>query len=123
VPCRLPTIVALALAAASWTLPGCGSGCKPYAEVALEVTVLDGPGGAALCGATVTVRDGAFSQVLAASSVPPCMYTGPSERPGVYDIEATFEGRTATLLDVGVGANGCHVDRTDVEIVLPKAAP
>ncbi len=117
---RLPIVVALAAMAAS-TLAGCGgTGCLLNAVAGLHVTILDGPGGAPLCGVTVTVTDGAYSAVLAESAGgAPCYYYGASERPGVYTIEATFEGRTATTSNVRVTDGTCHVTPADVSIVLP----
>jgi len=86
------------------------------------VTILDGPGGPALCGVTVTATDGAYSEVLTASpSGAPCAYSGASERPGVYSIAATFEGRTATTSNVPVTADACHVIQNDITIELPAA--
>jgi hypothetical protein len=49
-PRRLQLVVALA-AMAGWTLAGCGgTGCLGNAVSGLHVTILDGPGGAPLCG-------------------------------------------------------------------------
>ena len=117
---RLPIVVALA-AMAGWTLAGCGgTGCHLNPVSGLQVTILDGLGGAPLCGVTVTATDGAYSEVLKESpGGAPCYYYGGSERPGVYSIEAMFEGRTATTSNVRVTDGTCHVTPADVSIVLP----
>jgi hypothetical protein len=119
-PIRLPIIAALA-AVAGWTLAGCGgTGCFLNVVSGLEVTILDGPGGAPLCGVTVTATDGPYSEVLRESpGGAPCYYYGASERAGVYSIDATFEGRTATTSNVRVTEDTCHVIPADVSIVLP----
>jgi hypothetical protein len=121
-PRRRSIVFALA-AMAGWALAGCGgTGCLLNAVAGLHVTILDGPGGAPLCGVTVTATDGAYSAVLAESpGGAPCYYYGASERPGVYTIEATFEGRTATMSNVRVTEGTCHVTPADVSIVLPAA--
>ena len=121
---RHPIVVVVALAAmAGWTLAGCGgTGCHPVALPGLHVTLLDGSGGAPLCGVTVTATDGAYSEVLKESpGGAPCYYYGASERPAVYSIEAMFEGRTATTSNVRVTDGACHVTPADISIVLPAA--
>ena len=118
--------LSLALVAGSGsTLVGCGgTGCLGNAVPGLLVTVLDGPGGAPVCGATVIVTDGTYSETLPAPlSGNPCNYSGATERPGVYTLEATFEGRTATTPNVAVGTDECpHVITQNIQMVLPAAA-
>jgi hypothetical protein len=121
---RLSRLAPLAvLAAAAWTAGGCGgTGCDQRAVAGLHVTILDGTGGAALCGATVIAKDGTYAENLAQSPAGgPCYYYGAFERAGVYTIEATLDGRTATLSDVRVGPGDCHVTPADVSIALPAA--
>jgi len=120
-PSRLRIFFFALAAAASATLAGCGgSVCLPNAVPGLQVTVLDGPGGPALCGVTVTATDGAYSEVLTPSLAGAvCAYFGASERPGVYNIAATFEGRTAMTSNVPVTTGGCHVIKNDITIELP----
>ena len=121
---RLAVLVVVFTAPVGSTLVGCGgTGCLGNAVEGLVVTVLDGPGGAAVCGATVVVTDGAYSETLAAT-LPgdPCHHSGATERPGVYTLEATFEGRTATTPNVRVGRDECHVITRTIQLVLPAAA-
>jgi len=122
-PVRLAVLLVVFTAPAGPTLGGCGgSGCLGIAVTGLHVTVLDGPGGAAVCGATVIATDGMYSETLAASpSGGPCFYDGAIERSGRYVLEATFEGRTATTTNVSVGNDGCHVITQDVQLVLPAS--
>ena len=121
---RLAVLVVVLTAPAGSTLVGCGgTGCLGNAVQGLQVTVLDGPGGAAVCGATVTATDGAYSETLAASpSGGPCYYSGAIERTGVYSLAAIFEGRTATTSNVTVGKDECHVITQDIQMVLPAAS-
>ena len=118
---RLAVLLVVFAAPAGPTLVGCGgTGCLGNAVNGLRVTVLDGPGGAAICGATVVATDGAYSETLAASlSGDTCYYSGAIERTGTYALEATFEGRTATTPNVSVGKDECHVITQGVQLVLP----
>ena len=123
-PVRIAVLVVVFTAPAGSTLVGCGGkGCLGNAVQGLRVTVLDGPGGAAVCGATVTASDGAYSETLAASTPGgSCHYAGATERMGVYTLAATFEGRTATTSNVSVGSDECHVITQDIQMVLPAAS-
>jgi hypothetical protein len=85
------SVVVAAGAGSVLTAGGC-TGCTTAVWPALNVTVLDGPGRPEICGATVTAMDAAFTETLGASGTNPCSYAGALERPGVYTIEATFEG-------------------------------
>src|SRR5689334_1871192 len=78
---RLSIVVALA-AMVGGTFAGCGgTGCLLNAVAGLHVTILDGPGGAPLCGVTVTASDGAYFEALAESpGGAPCYYYGATER-------------------------------------------
>ena len=114
-------VVVAAVAAGS---SGCGgTGCKPVPHPALRVIVLDGPGGAAICDATVTATDGAYMDALTpgTSGTGFCIHSGATERPGVYTIVASFEGRTATTPNVRVDTGDCGAKAREVEMVLPAA--
>ena len=105
------------------TLAGCGgSGCKLNRFPGLDVTVVDDVG-EMVCGATVTATDGAYTETLTASPAGgPCYFTGAWERPGVYTVQATFEGRTAVRPDVQVTDGECHVVPAIITIWLPPPA-
>src|SRR5262245_56266711 len=67
-------------------LSGCCLGGGGAATPGLVVTVTDGPGGAAICDATVTAIDRGFSaDLMRGGSQPDCVYTG--AYPGTYNIE------------------------------------
>jgi len=101
---RLALLAVVFTALAGSTLVGSGgSGRLEHAVSGLRVTMLDGPGGTAVCGATVVATDGMYSETLAASpSGGPGYYYGATQRAGRYAIVVTFEGRTATTPTVSV---------------------
>jgi len=89
------------------TLSGCCLGRNGAGYAGLVVTVTDGPGGARICDATVTARDGSYSTVLQAfASQPDCKYEGAYERPGTYDIEVVSGTRSRTVDNVRVTTEG-----------------
>ena len=112
-------LVPLTLAGAS--LAGCCMGGGGAALAGLVVTVTDGPGGARICDATVTARDGSFSQVLLAlASRPDCVYSGAYDRPGTYSIEVVSGTRMKTVENVRVTTSGARdvVDTRHLTIAL-----
>jgi hypothetical protein len=112
-----------AFVACSGMLAGCSEKtCNNRAYPGLDVTVVDA-GGTAVCGATVTATDGAYTETLRASVGSPCHYEGAVERTGVYTVTATFDGLTVTTPDVTVGHDECHVVTKIITVMLPAAAP
>lgn len=85
--------------------------CTAIAVEALNVTVTDAATGQRLCDATVTVTDGSFRAELRRFGGPAdCVYTGPTERAGRYEVRATRAGyAVASRSDVAVTADECHV--------------
>jgi hypothetical protein len=116
----LAAIAAITLLGAT-AMPGCGSSCSGGALPGLRVTVADGPGGPAVCGATVTAQDGSYNETLiqgtAASGA--CVYVGAYERPGTYTIEAVDGTRMVTVQNVRVSNGACNVTSTQVTATLP----
>lgn len=105
--------VVLPGAALSWV--HCGGttegpkGCTLNAVASLTITVKD-PAGARVCDATVTATDGAFSEKLMALPGADCVYAGPFERAGTYEVTVTKAGySTALLRNLVVGSDECHV--------------
>jgi hypothetical protein len=115
--------VIVLIGAGAATVAGCGgSGCPPFRFPGLDVTVVDDVG-EVVCGATATATDGAYTEMLTPSPRGgPCYFTGAWERPGVYTVEATFEGRAATRPDVRVTEGECHVVPEFITIWLPPPA-
>jgi hypothetical protein len=113
------------LLAAALAAGGCepsmpvGTICTAIAVDALTVTVIDRATGARLCDATVVATDGAFREPLRPHGAGTCTYSGPTERPGRYDVEASAPGYTpAVQRDVRVTADECHVIPMALTILL-----
>jgi hypothetical protein len=120
----LSPLALLAPAASVVVVPGCGCSGGAAGLPGLLVWVDDGPGGPAVCGATVTARDGARSETLVPVELTPgdCYYVGAVERPGTYTIEVTSGGRSVTVMDVRVAAGDCHVRQASITATLPPRA-
>jgi hypothetical protein len=105
-----------AVAAVALLAAGCRdtTNCTTEARVSLRVNVVDATG-AEVCDATVTARDGDFSQVIGPSD---CTYSGVAEREGTYSIEVRSGRRTKTIDDVRVTADECHVHPRSVTVKL-----
>ena len=106
----------LVVAVFEMALSGCGEYLEPrictaIAVDAMTVTVIDATSGQRICDATVTATDGAFTTELRAFAfVPECSYSGPTERPGRYDVRVTRAGyEPAARGAVNVTADECHV--------------
>ena len=96
--------------------------CTAIAVEALNITVADAVTGRRLCDAVVTVTDGGFSAELRRfGGASDCVHTGPTERPGRYDVRAMQPGYEAAVrLAVTVTADECHV--IPVSLTIPLAA-
>lgn len=92
--------------------------CTTEARYALVVTVLDAAGTAS-CDARVSVTDGDFSMSLQRLGYsPPCSYVGPTERKGVYTVTARQGTQMATVSNVHVTADRCHVHPQHLALTL-----
>ena len=114
------TLLGLALLAVGCgETPPPGVACPAIAAAGLDVAVVDDRNGQPLCDATVTAREGSYSEQLTALS---CRYVGAIERPGTYLLSAERSGyRAATRAGVSVvmGGGTCpHVVQTTVELRL-----
>lgn len=119
--------VLLLIAAASSVGPGCGTddvmrACTAIAVPALNVVVLDGSTGDRVCDATVLAVEGSFRGVLDPFPAgPTCSYSGPYERPGVYEVSVTKAGyQPAAERNVRVTADECHVVTRQVTLTLAR---
>ena len=93
--------------------------CTASVVPALSIRVLDdATGSEAACGATATVTDGSFSQVVQAPVSGRCdegMLSAAAERAGTYAVvvsKAGYQDFVAT--NIIVGANRCHVETVTV---------
>ena len=102
--------MAMTVFVAACTTPSSFEGCTEEARPALIIDVVDNATGQPVTeGLSGRVWDGDFTRGLAA---PPGTGTlsGPSERPGVYDVAIHADGfRSDTLRAIRVSADECHV--------------
>lgn len=115
----------LLVTAASIMGAGCGAdyvtrACTAIAVPALDVIVLDGSTGQRVCDATVVAVEGSFSSALESFPAGPmCSYSGPYERPGVYEVSVTKAGyQPAAERNVRVTADECHVVTQQLTVTL-----
>jgi hypothetical protein len=108
---------------------GCGAALEPrvctlIAVEALTVTVVDAATGQRICDATVTATEGAFTVELRPfGPAQDCSYSGPTERPGSYEVRVTRTGYEAALRpDVTVTADECHVIPVRLGFDLDRSA-
>jgi hypothetical protein len=103
--------------------------CTPDRRLGLAILVVNDQSGTHLCDATVTARDGAYSETLQRTSdarVSSCLYVGAAERAGTYSVRAEAVGFTpSTVSDLRVATteDGCHVERVQRTIGLVATQP
>lgn len=109
-------------------LPGCEEVreprfCTAIAVDAMTVTVVDAASGQRICDATVTAVDGAFTAELREFAFgPECNYSGPTERPGRYEVRVNRAGYApAVRAGVNVTADECHVIPVPVTVTLVRS--
>src|SRR5438094_2709132 len=125
---RAPARVLL-LATAGLGLVGCDRPTEPrvctlVAVDALVVTVTDAATGQRLCDAKVLAVEGAFSAELRASgAAQECVYSGPTERAGLYEVRASRAGyEPASTTSVRVTRDECHVIPVRVIVQMQRSA-
>ncbi len=106
-----------ALAAAA----GCGlfrsGACTLEAVFGVNISLTD-EAGAPVTGATLTLRDGAYEEVM--NELGPSNYAGALERAGNYDLTVEADNlATVTLQDLSVLAGEYHVTPVARNVVLP----
>jgi hypothetical protein len=83
------------------------------------VTVLQASDGSRVCDATVTARDGTFSEVLAKfGDATNCTYSGVYERPGTYGLDVVSGARTKNVGGITATADECHVMGREIVVTL-----
>jgi hypothetical protein len=90
--------------------PG-GLVCTANFVYGLAVTVQDKATSERVCDAEVVALAGSYRETLQGFGPPEsCTYSGAGERPDVYELQASRAGfQVATVADVRVGADECHV--------------
>ena len=103
-------------------LPGDPRVCTAVAVQSLNVTVLDAVSQQRLCDATVIAVDGTFQETLRSfGSEASCVYAGPTERAGVYEVRVSKTGyQPATASNVRVTEDECHVIPVKLTISLSR---
>jgi hypothetical protein len=94
--------------------------CKSYGAPGLVVRVV-GASGKPVCDAVVIAKDHDYSealQPLGAAGDVPCQYVGAYERTGTYTVDASLSGRSASVKNVKVSADECHVRTRTLELTL-----
>jgi hypothetical protein len=125
---RRPLVVifvsAVAAAACSSAGPsGPGSiACTAQFVYGLAVTVQDKASSQRLCDAEVVAVSGSYRETLRVfGAADSCTYSGAGERAGVYEVQATRAGfQVATVSDVRVAADECHVIPATVTMVMER---
>ncbi len=97
--------------------------CPTYVANGLSVSVLNDQTGQPICDATVTAREGAYSETLMGGvGADGCRYVGAIERVGTYSVEAQrsgFSPATVSNLEVVSSGGDCpHVQTVGVVIRL-----
>jgi hypothetical protein len=117
--CVASTIAIFALGP---TMGSCRSAdCKSYAAPGLVVRIVSASG-TPVCDAIVIAKDHDYSEQLqplaAAGDAPQCQYFGAYERTGTYTVDASLSGGSASVKNVKVGADHCHVHPRTLEMTL-----
>jgi hypothetical protein len=96
--------------------------CTAQFVFGLSVTVQGVDSGQRICDAEVIAVEGSYHETLRSfGPSESCTYPGAGERPGVYEIRASKEGfRLATVADVRVGSDPCHVIPVPVTLVMAR---
>jgi hypothetical protein len=93
--------------------------CLAYAAAGLSVEVTNAATAQPICDATVTARQGSYSERLFVTS---CSFVGAYERPGTYVVSVSSAGfvpKEATPVTVVMGGGDCpHVEQVRVAIAL-----
>jgi hypothetical protein len=108
-------ILALGLAA---VVPAClDHACTAILIWGITVDVTDTNGNPV--EATVTIRDGAYVEVIGPEDRFGTLYAGAGERPGTYDVTVMASGhRDVALANVRVEDGGCHVETEKLTVML-----
>jgi hypothetical protein len=95
--------------------------CTAIAVSSLNVTVRDTSTGQPVCDAgVIAIQDGTTYTLRQTGD---CRYAGPEERAGFFEVRASRPGYgTATVSNVRVGRDECHVIPVMLTVDLPPAS-
>jgi hypothetical protein len=106
-------------------LPNCSQffpdnrGCTQVYVYGVNVTLTDAETGEPITGATLTLRDGDYVEVLEAFPTGDGEYAGAGERAGTYELTIAKVGyETQVIEDIVVTADECHVEGVHLDIEL-----
>ena len=119
----LPLLLTLAILG----LASCGGsegdgfvGCPPVFLYGLTVHVRDSVTGTAVSGATLTLREGTYTEVM--EELPPGTYVGAGGRPGTYHVTVEAPGyRDHERSGIVVTSDECNVVPGELHILLDTA--
>jgi hypothetical protein len=101
-------------------LVGCskspGKSCTADLKPSLRIQVhhADSP----VCGATVTATEQGSGRVFAFDDPDQCLWKGPYEVEGTFDITASIASHSGSLTGVVVPADDCHVQTQEVTVLI-----
>ena len=100
--------------------PRNGTVCTEVYVYGVNATVTNAQTGAAIGNATLTLKDGDYTEVMQA--FPSGGYAGAGERPGTYTLTVEANGfETKTIENIVVTSDPCHVIQVTVQVALePK---
>jgi hypothetical protein len=106
---------------ACFLLPDDGIACTAIFVYGLNVTLTAEDTSAPISGATLVIREGAFSETMMelTPSIDPGKYVGAGERAGTYTIDVSAAGFVSkTIVGIQIGEDICHVipETLDVEL-------
>jgi len=108
---------------ASLAIPGCQPPLTPQCTASndpgVRVTVLTGTFGRAVTDATLTLRDGDYTEVMQLISPELGQYVGAFERPGTYTLTVEkFNYETQVIENIVVGGDPCHIEPVQLEVLV-----
>ena len=95
--------------------------CTEEARPGVLVTLTDAATGEPISGATMTLTEDGFEWILveSSSSIIPGVYSGVSERPGIYTLNVRADGYHEVVReDIVVEADICHVQTASIEVQM-----
>ncbi|MBN1490638.1 MAG: carboxypeptidase regulatory-like domain-containing protein [Phycisphaerae bacterium] len=95
--------------------------CTDIFVYGINVTLTDADTGAPIAGATLTLTEGTYSEILEAFPGSG-QYVGAGERAGTYTLTADADGyESKTVTNIVIGADECHVIPVVLTIELTPA--